>query len=163
MDHFFDQAAAAMAPGMVCVPAHAPTGAELHGFGFWSSLMTGYDVARRDTNRRALLTTNQTPLLILTGACNYIKPEVAEQYQATMPNATLVSVPDAGHVIFFDQPEQYVALVRAFLLDQPLPLAPDTANRTAASRPTSDAELNSASYTASVSGSQATAQQKGTP
>jgi len=27
-----------------------------------------------------------------------------------------VSMPDAGHVIFFDQPERYVALIRAFLL-----------------------------------------------
>jgi proline iminopeptidase len=163
MDDFFSAAVAAMAPGMVCVPAHAPAGAELHGFGFWSSLMTGYDVARRDPNRRELLASNQTPALILTGSCNYIKPEVAEQYQATMPNATIISIPDAGHVIFFDQPEQYIALVRAFLLDQPLPFVPSTASGSAASCPAGEAEPNAVSCAASVAASQATAQQRRAP
>lgn len=121
MDGFFDALTAPMMTGMVCDPAHFPDADAVQGFGFWANMMTGYDAAMRDDNRRPLLAANQTPVLVLTGDCNYIKPAVAQQYAATFPSVTMIDFPDAGHVIYLEQPDRYAAVVRAFLADQPLP------------------------------------------
>src|SRR5262249_29888247 len=65
---------------------------------------------------------NHTPTLILTDACNYVPWDVTWQYKTTLPNSTLLYFPHAGHVIYLDQPELYLASVRAFLLGTPFPL-----------------------------------------
>jgi hypothetical protein len=48
------------------------------------------------------------------------------QYRTTLPNSTLLYIPDAGHEIYRDQPDLYLACIRAFLLGKPLPLHPWT-------------------------------------
>ncbi|MGE5139683.1 MAG: alpha/beta fold hydrolase, partial [Rudaea sp.] len=47
-------------------------------------------------------------------------------YRKTFPISTLLYFPGAGHIIYYDKPDLYLAALRAFLLDQPLPLAPYT-------------------------------------
>jgi pimeloyl-ACP methyl ester carboxylesterase len=77
---------------------------------------------------RPALRQNRTPALILRGECEFLPWEVAYEYRETLPNATLLSVPDAGHALYGAQPDLIAAAMRAFLLDRPLPLPPYTAN-----------------------------------
>jgi proline iminopeptidase len=101
----------------------------LRGNGFYSNIFTNKDAnTKHAQNPRQLLSSNQTPALILVGSCNYIKWEVEYQYKQTLPNSTLLYIPRAGHVIYLDQPDIYFASIRAFLLNKPLPLQPWTSS-----------------------------------
>jgi pimeloyl-ACP methyl ester carboxylesterase len=78
---------------------------------------------------RPALRQSQTPALILRGECEFLAWEVAYEYKETLPNATLISIPNAGHALYGSQPELTAAVIRAFLLERPLPLEPYTANQ----------------------------------
>ncbi len=54
---------------------------------------------------------------------------MAYEYKETLPNATLLSIPNAGHALYGAQPELMLAVMRAFLLERPLPLSPYTASQ----------------------------------
>jgi proline iminopeptidase len=129
-DAFFNTFLHVISPATVCDPAHVPTG-PVHGNGFYDNIFTTIAAQHRPghVNPRTLLASNHTPTLILTGACNYIKWAVTWQYKATLPNATVLFFPQAGHVIYLDQPALYLACIRAFLLGTPLPLPPWTTAR----------------------------------
>ena len=126
-DAFFNTFLQRVQPGTVCDPAHLPKEKQL-GNGFYDNIFTDTDAQTRhgNVNPRLLLASNQTPTLILTGACNYVKWAVTWQYKTTLPNSTLLYFPHAGHVIYLDQPALYLASIRAFLLGTPLPLHPWT-------------------------------------
>src|SRR5215472_14729118 len=126
-DAFFNTFVQGISQGTVCDPAHLPTG-QVQGYGFYDNIFTTTNAQHRhgNVNPRTLLASNHTPTLILTGACNYIKWAVTWQYKATLPNSTLLYFPQAGHVIYLDQPALYLASIRAFLLGTPLPLHPWT-------------------------------------
>jgi proline iminopeptidase len=64
---------------------------------------------------RPTLRQNQTPALILRGECEFMPRALAEEYEATLPNAQLVEVAGAGHSLIGSQPEQVLSLMRAFL------------------------------------------------
>jgi pimeloyl-ACP methyl ester carboxylesterase len=129
-DAYFNTFLHLVSRGSVCDPAHAPTQMQL-GNGFYDNIFTTADAQRRhgNVNPRLKLASNRTPALILTGACNYIKWAVTWQYKTTLPNSTLLYFPRAGHVIYLDQPDLYLAAIRAFLLGTPLPLPPWTTPR----------------------------------
>jgi len=129
-DAFFNTFVQRISQGTVCDPAHLPKG-QVQGYGFYDNIFTTTDAQRRhgNVNPRTRLSSNHTPTLILTGACNYIKWAVTWQYKATLPNSTLLYFPHAGHVIYLDQPALYLASIRAFLLGTPLPLPPWTTAR----------------------------------
>ena len=56
------------------------------------------------------------PTLFLTGACNTTQTDALRRaHMAHFKHPTLAVVPKAGHFMFNDQPEQSVAVVRAFL------------------------------------------------
>jgi pimeloyl-ACP methyl ester carboxylesterase len=126
-DAFFNTFVQGIYQGTVCDPAHLPKG-QVQGNGFYDNIFTTTDAQHRhgNVNPRTRLSSNHTPTLILTGACNYIKWAVTWQYKATLPNSTLLYFPHAGHVIYLDQPALYLASIRAFLLGTPLPLPPWT-------------------------------------
>jgi pimeloyl-ACP methyl ester carboxylesterase len=44
-----------------------------------------------------------------------LAPEVARRMVETIPNAQLVEVPRAGHMVFEDNPEGFLAALRGFL------------------------------------------------
>lgn len=92
------------------------------GFGFWVNAATTRD-ARDVPDPRPQLAEVAVPLLVLRGECDYLAWEVAREYRDLLPNAILVPVDAAGHVIQQDQPELYRDLIRAFVFDQPLPVA----------------------------------------
>jgi pimeloyl-ACP methyl ester carboxylesterase len=126
-DAFFNTFLYLVSPGAVCDPAHAPGQMQL-GSGFYDNIFTTADAQTRhgNVNPRLRLASNHTPTLILTGACNYIKWDATWQYRTTFPNSTLLYIPHAGHEIYRDQPDLYLACIRAFLLGTPLPLHPWT-------------------------------------
>ncbi len=129
-DAYFNTFLHLVSRGTVCDPAHAPKQMQL-GNGFYDNIFTTTDAQRRhgNVNPRRLLASNHTPTLILTGACNYVPWAVTWQYKTTLPNSTLLYFPHAGHVIYLDQPELYLASIRAFLLGTPFPLHPWTTAR----------------------------------
>ena len=73
---------------------------------------------------RPALRGTPTPALILRGECDFISLAVASEYEQTLPGATMVHVPRAGHAIFGAQPELTLQLISAFLTDAPLPTVP---------------------------------------
>jgi proline iminopeptidase len=75
---------------------------------------------------RPALRSTSTPALILHGECDFIPLAVAREYEQTLPEATLVQIPAAGHAIFGAQPELAFQLISAFLKDAPLPAVPST-------------------------------------
>ena len=59
------------------------------------------------------------PILFLAGACDtWIGPELQARHAALFPHAKLVVIPDAGHDMFWDNPEAALPVVRAFLAEQ---------------------------------------------
>lgn len=127
VDAFFNTFLQLVQPGTVCDPAHAFKGTPL-GNGFYDNIFTTASASsmHAGVNPRKLLASNHTPSLIMTGACNYIKWAPTWQYKATLPDSTLLYFPHAGHEIYRDQPDLYMASIRAFLLGTPLPLQPWT-------------------------------------
>jgi proline iminopeptidase len=124
LDGFFDEWTGKMIPGMVCDPGSYPQEDTPRGFGFWASVMSGSDASLHGRGQRAALAANYTPTLILKGECDYIKWDVAYEYRSTLHNSTLLFIPQAGHAIYYDRPDIYSQAVRAFLLEQPLPIQP---------------------------------------
>jgi proline iminopeptidase len=116
MDGVF-QAMIQAQPSGRCDPALSDP---VSGVGYYAFLATFADWQRVGDPRPALAA-NATPALILRGSCDYIKPEIAAGYKQTLPNATLVNINDAGHLLMLDQPDRYLSLIRAFLLGEPLP------------------------------------------
>jgi proline iminopeptidase len=129
-DAFFNTFVGSISQATVCDPAHLPK-EPVQGYGFYDNIFTTTNAqhGHGNVNPRNQLSANHTPTLILTGACNYIKWAVTWQYRATLPNSTLLYFPHAGHVIYLDQPDLYLASIRAFLLGTPLPLPPWTTAR----------------------------------
>jgi proline iminopeptidase len=97
------------------------------GLGFWANAATVRD-SHRVTDPRPRLRQVTTPVLILRGRCDYLAWEVAREYRDLLPNAVLLPIDQAGHRIPADQPALYHRAVRAFLLHQPLPAQPHTAD-----------------------------------
>lgn len=124
MDAMIDGFLSRAAPAAFC-DVTAPHDLPTHGTGFYANAETGADLFRTD-DPRPMLATNHTPALVLKGECDYVPWEATYQYKATLPDAQLVYFRGAGHKIYYDQPQEYLAEVRAFLADAPLPLPPYT-------------------------------------
>jgi pimeloyl-ACP methyl ester carboxylesterase len=56
------------------------------------------------------------PTLIVRGAdSDILSPEAAQHMLAARPHASEVEIPRAGHMVFEDNPEAFLAAVRPFL------------------------------------------------
>lgn len=84
------------------------------GYGFWANRMTGHDLNRVE-DPKPHLAQSATPVLILRGECEYMHRAVAEQYLAVFRNSTLVEIQGAGHMIYWEQPDDFLRAVVAFL------------------------------------------------
>lgn len=127
-DAFFDTFLNIVRPATVCEPAHLPDSYET-GNGLYANVFTTRDAAtgaQSDVFDR--LRVNPTPVLIVTGECNYIPWAPTAEYATTLPNATLLCLPNAGHAVELDRPDLYRRVVQDFLLDQPtaIPETPPT-------------------------------------
>lgn len=62
------------------------------------------------------------PTLILWGASDtWLRPEQGERLARELPDARLVVLPDAGHLLPEERPERFCALVEAFLAGRDVP------------------------------------------
>jgi pimeloyl-ACP methyl ester carboxylesterase len=69
-----------------------------------------------------------SPPSVIKGRCDYLSWSSAQEYLEALPHARLLYMQEAGHNAYQDEPERYMAGVRAFLLDQPLPERPYEGN-----------------------------------
>jgi proline iminopeptidase len=104
-----------------------PPGPALHGLGFYAFQFPQSAAARPWADPRPQLARNQTPALVIKGSCDYLSWASGLAYRQALPNAQLVYLHHAGHNAYQDQPAAYLAVMRAFLTGQPLPVAPWTA------------------------------------
>lgn len=109
MDARFDRVYARSEPALHC--RGATPGPELHGLGFYVSAVPR---PPHPELRRALAGLS-TPALVIKGACDYLTWRSAQDYLQALPNATLVYLSMAGHNAYQDQPERFLANLRAFL------------------------------------------------
>lgn len=98
-------------------------GPELHGLGFFANQYP--QSAPHTLNHDFLpeLAGSNIPTLIVKGRCDYLSWSSAIAYLRVLPTARLIYLEGAGHNVYQDEPDQYLAIIRAFLLDQPLPEA----------------------------------------
>ncbi|MEO0966855.1 MAG: alpha/beta fold hydrolase [Cyanobacteria bacterium J06639_18] len=92
--------------------------------GYYGFMLTGYDALRPSADIRSKLADNLTPTLILRGESEFVPWEAAYGYKQTLPNSKLLNIKNAGHFLYTERPELYFSIVRAFLLEQSLPLPP---------------------------------------
>ncbi len=84
------------------------------------SLMTQL-LVMADIDQRDLLPRIAVPTLLIWGELDARSPlSVARQFQRTIPDATLVILPQAGHLSNLDQPARFNAAVRTFCRAHPL-------------------------------------------
>lgn len=93
------------------------------GGNYYANLMT-LESLKRTPDPRPELQGHPMPALILRGECDYIPWMSTYSYKQTLPNATLLVVPQAGHALTNVQPELVLLAIRAFLKNEPLPLKP---------------------------------------
>ncbi|MEV7394611.1 MULTISPECIES: alpha/beta fold hydrolase [unclassified Streptomyces] len=119
VDHWMHEVALQGKDSTSCEGA-PPTTAHDNPQGFYSNQMTVKDFEQLP-DPRPRLRTLRVPSLIMRGECDFIKPAVTAEYQHTLAGSELVTVKGAGHSISGERPGRYTALLRAFLLDEPLP------------------------------------------
>lgn len=73
---------------------------------------------------RPALRQNQTPSLIMRGVCEFLPWEVAYEYKQTLPNAILLSIPNAGHALYGAQPDLILHVIEAFCWNGRCPCHP---------------------------------------
>jgi len=115
-DGVLDTLASRFTVNGVCDPAHVRpeeggAGFYAHGGGNWFGDLE---------DQRPLLAKRELPTLVLQGACDYIPYAATYEYVDLLPNGRYVFVEDAGHLIWWDRPERYLAEIEAFLAE-PLP------------------------------------------
>jgi proline iminopeptidase len=91
-------------------PPCAPRG--IGGYGF---LGLFHDYPQLSDPRPALVT-HATQVLVLRGEGEWLKPQVAEDYVRAFPNSTFAEVQQGGHLLYLEQPEEYIRVVRSFLI-----------------------------------------------
>lgn len=121
-DAFFDIFLRIVRPATVCDPS-ALRATQVTRNGLYTNVFTVRDAAAGAQSSVAQrLRHVEVPTLVLTGRCNYIPWAPTAEYATTLPQATLVCIPDAGHAPELDQPRLYRELLESFLLDEALPL-----------------------------------------
>jgi proline iminopeptidase len=102
------------------------SGPLLHGLGFYAHYYPQSPASPPHSDFLPALSEQSIPALVLKGRCDYLSWSSAMAYLTVMTDARLVYLTGAGHNAYQDEPERYMAAVRAFLLDQPLPDPPYT-------------------------------------
>jgi proline-specific peptidase len=68
----------------------------------------------KDYDASARLHRIQTPTLFTCGEFDEATPAACKEFAALVPNGQAEVIPDASHMAFVEQPEPYMAIVRAF-------------------------------------------------
>jgi proline iminopeptidase len=127
MDARFDRLYNLTRPRLHC--PELPPGPQLHGLGFYAWAYPQSATGAPAADLRSALVNQPTPALVIKGSCDYLSWSSAVVYRNALAHAVLVYLPDAGHNAYQDQPETVLALLRAFLSGQPLPVTPYAGDR----------------------------------
>jgi len=63
-------------------------------------------------------------MVLIKGRCDYLSWSSAQEYMRALRDGRLLYLDGSGHNAYQDEPKRYMAEVRAFLLDRPLPERP---------------------------------------
>lgn len=127
LDARFDRLYARARPALRC--AGEEPGPALRGLGFFANFYPQSWSYPDSPDLRPRLTDVAVPTLVVKGSCDYVDWTSAREYRDTLPDARLVYLPEVGHNVAYDAPGRFLALLRAFLNDEPLPVAPYTGDR----------------------------------
>jgi proline iminopeptidase len=122
MDARFDRVYNRTRPALHC--AGKPPGPQLHGLGFYAHYSPQSPASPPHDDFLPALAEQTIPALIIKGRCDYLSWSSAVAYLEALPDSQLIYLDEAGHNAYQDEPDRYLAAVRAFLLDQPLPDPP---------------------------------------
>jgi proline iminopeptidase len=92
------------------------------GVGFFLQTQLVDDAANLE-DARPRLREDRTPTLVVHPQCDILTWASALEYRRVLPNSRLVPIADAGHMIWYDQPQVHASVIEAFLTDAPLPIA----------------------------------------
>jgi proline iminopeptidase len=106
-----------------------PPGPELHGLGFYAHYYPQSAASPPYAEFLSTLTGQDIPTLVIKGRCDYLSWYSVQEYLGALPGAQLLYLDGSGHNAYQDEPERYMAGVRAFLLDRPLPERPYEGSR----------------------------------
>lgn len=98
-----------------------PPGPELHGLGFFDNQYPQSAASQPHADFLPDLAGRTIPTLIIKGRCDYLSWSSALAYLRALPDARLIYLDGSGHNAYQDEPERYMAAVRAFLFLSPLP------------------------------------------
>lgn len=93
-------------------------GPELHGLGFYAHQFPLSAKSPPDPDIRNSITGNPVPTLVIKGECDYLTWSSAIENTEALPNSTLVYLEDAGHNVYQDRPDAFLAATRAFLVGE---------------------------------------------
>jgi proline iminopeptidase len=119
MDARFDRVYNRTRPALHC--AGKPLGPDLHGLGFYAHYYQQSPASPPHPDFLPTLAGQTIPALVIKGRCDYLSWSSALAYLTALPDAQLVYLSGAGHNVYQDEPEGFLSVVRAFLLDRPLP------------------------------------------
>jgi proline iminopeptidase len=122
MDARFDRVYNRTRPALHC--AGKPPGPQLHGLGFYAHYYLQSPASPPHDDFLPALAEQTIPALIIKARCDYLSWSSAVAYLEALPDSQLIYLDEAGHNAYQDEPDRYLATVRAFLLDQPLPDPP---------------------------------------
>jgi proline iminopeptidase len=109
--------------------AHCPDlgpGPALHGLGFYAFQFPQSAAARPWADPRPALAHLHLPALVVKGSCDDLSWASGLADRQALAGARLVYLHHAGHNTYQDQPAAFLAVLRAFLTDRPLPTPPLT-------------------------------------
>lgn len=109
-------------PGLHCAASHPRT--RISGSGFYRLQYPQSATAPPPQDLRPQLAGLPTPTLVIKGGCDYLSWSSAIDYRRSLPSASLIYLPNAGHNTYQDAPDAVLGATRAFLTDQPPPIPP---------------------------------------
>jgi proline iminopeptidase len=109
-------------PALHC--RNQPPGPKLHGLGFFANQYPQSAASKPHADFLPDLEGLSIPTLVIKGRCDYLSWSSAQEYLGALPDARLLYLNDSGHNAYQDEPERYMADVRAFLLGRLLPERP---------------------------------------
>jgi proline iminopeptidase len=122
MDARFDRIYNRTRPALHC--RDKPAGPKLHGLGFYAHYYPQSATISPHADFLPGLEGRSIPTLVIKGRCDYLSWSSAQGYLRALPDARILYLEDSGHNAYQDQPERFMAEVRAFLLGDPLPESP---------------------------------------
>lgn len=122
MDARFDRVYNRTRPALHCVGK--PLGPGLHGLGFYAHHYPQSATREPHADFLSALAARDVPTLVIKGRCDYLSWSSAQEYLRALLDAQLLYLDGSGHNAYQDEPKRYMANLRAFLLNRPVPERP---------------------------------------